>query len=154
MNCYYHPDRQSVAQCVDCGKGLCQECAGRNTKKVPLCPDCAKKRLRKSIRAGIIYFLVLAIVYFIGYEVGMNTNNHENWGYWFMALWTGLCLMSGKFEIPFLTTLLAPTAGCVLMVIKFILAMVIGAILTIPIALWNLFVLIRNIYWLHTWQEV
>lgn len=154
MNCYYHPDRQAVAQCVDCGKGLCQECAGPNTKKVPLCPDCAKKRLRKSIRAGIIYFLVLAIVYFIGYEVGMNTNNHENWGYLFMALWTGLGLMSGKFEIPFLTTLLAPTAGCVLMVIKFILAMVIGAILTIPIALWNLFVLIRNIYWLHTWQKV
>ncbi|KYK37168.1 MAG: DUF4199 domain-containing protein [Theionarchaea archaeon] len=26
MNCYYHPDRASVAQCVVCGKNLCSEC--------------------------------------------------------------------------------------------------------------------------------
>lgn len=26
MNCYYHPDRISVAQCVVCGKELCSEC--------------------------------------------------------------------------------------------------------------------------------
>lgn len=154
MNCYYHPDRPAVAQCADCGKGLCQECANRNSKKIPLCPDCAKKRLRKGIRSGVVYFVVLAIVYFIGYKVGMSTNNHENWGYWFMALWTGLSLMSGKFEIPLLATILAPTAGCFLMVFKLILALVIGIILTIPIALWNAFVLIRNIYWLHTWQKV
>jgi hypothetical protein len=26
MNCYYHPDRVSVAQCTVCGKNLCTEC--------------------------------------------------------------------------------------------------------------------------------
>lgn len=155
MNCYYHPDRPAVAQCVDCGKGLCSECASRNSKKVPLCPSCAKKRLTKSIRAGIIYFVVLGIVYYIGYEIGMNTNNHDaSWGWFFVSVWTGLSLMSGKFEIPLLVTLLSPSAGCLLNVFKFILATIIGIILWIPIALWNLFCLIRNIYWLSTWQKV
>jgi len=27
MNCYYHPDRPSVAVCVVCGKNLCTECS-------------------------------------------------------------------------------------------------------------------------------
>lgn len=154
MNCYYHPDRPAVAQCVDCGKGLCQECASRNSKNIPLCPSCAKKRLSKAIRADIIYFIVLAIVYVIGYEVGMHTNNHQNWGYEFVAIWTGLSLMSGKFDIPLLATLLSPTAGCLLNVLKFILALVVGMILWIPIALWNLFCLFRNIYRLNTWQKI
>lgn len=154
MNCYYHPDRPAVAQCVDCGKGLCQECASRNKKKIPLCPDCAKKRLTKAIGAGVVYFIVLGIIYIIGYEVGTRSNNHESFGYLFMAIWTGLSLMSGKFEVPVLATFLAPTAGCLLTIVKFVLATVIGVILCIPIALWNLYILIRNIYYLSTWQKV
>lgn len=27
MNCYYHPDRVTAAQCVVCGKNLCSECS-------------------------------------------------------------------------------------------------------------------------------
>jgi hypothetical protein len=27
MNCYYHPERNAVAQCVVCGKNLCTDCA-------------------------------------------------------------------------------------------------------------------------------
>jgi hypothetical protein len=27
MNCFNHPTQTAVAQCVDCGKGLCPECA-------------------------------------------------------------------------------------------------------------------------------
>lgn len=154
MNCYYHPDRPAVAQCVDCGKGLCTECASRNSKKIPLCPSCAKKRLKRAIKAEIVYFIVLGVVYLIGYEVGMNTNNHENWGWFFVSVWTGLSLMSGKFEIPLLATFLAPTAGCVFTVLKFILAVIIGVILWIPISLWYLYCLIRDGYRLHTWQEV
>lgn len=39
MNCYYHPDRPSVARCVVCGKDLCTDCniikEGQN-----YCRDC------------------------------------------------------------------------------------------------------------------
>jgi len=41
MNCYYHPERASVAQCVACGKNLCSECVttkdGRN-----YCKECLR----------------------------------------------------------------------------------------------------------------
>lgn len=155
MNCYYHPEEPAVAQCADCGKGLCPECASRNSKKIPLCPTCAKKRLTKAVLAGIVYFVVLAIVYYIGYKIGMSSNNHDaSWGWLFVSVWTGLGLMSGKFEIPLLASLVSPGTGCVLGIIKIIIALIIGFILWIPIALWNLFCLVRNCYWLWTWQKV
>ena len=38
MKCYYHEDRDAVATCQNCGKGLCKECA---SKHIPCyCPDC------------------------------------------------------------------------------------------------------------------
>lgn len=155
MNCYYHPQHPAVAQCAGCGKGLCTECASRNTKKVPLCPSCAKKSLEKSIRAGIVYFVVLGLTYYVGRTIGLNTNNHDaSWGWMFVSVWTGLSLMSGKFEVPLLVSLLSPTAGCALNAVKLILAIVIGALLWIPIALWQLFCLVRNICRLRSWQKV
>lgn len=153
MNCYYHPDRPAVAQCADCGKGLCTECASRNSKKIPLCPTCAKKRLMKAIRAGVVYFVILIVLYYIGEALG-TYKGQKDWGWIFISIWTGLSLMSGRFEIPLIVTLVSPTAGCLLNIFKFLLAMVLGMILWIPIALWNLFCLIRNIYWLSTWQKV
>ena len=26
MNCYNHPNKEAVGTCIDCGKGLCNEC--------------------------------------------------------------------------------------------------------------------------------
>lgn len=42
MKCYNHPDRDAVGTCVDCGKGLCQECMDLWT--IPVCTDCNLKR--------------------------------------------------------------------------------------------------------------
>lgn len=155
MYCYYHPELPAVAQCANCGKGLCPECASRNSAKIPLCPTCAKRSLIKSIWTGIVYFAVLGIVYYIGYQIGMHMDRPDPFlGWMFVFVWTGLCLMSGKMEIPWMVTWFAPTAGCFLLVFKFMLATVIGAILLIPIALWNIFCLLRNIYYLWTWSKV
>lgn len=151
MNCYYHPERPAVAQCVDCGKGLCQECASMNAKSIPVCPSCAKRRLRKGIFMDLTYLIVLIIVYIIGYHVGMNTEKHENLGYMFVAIWTGLGLMSGKFEVPFGAAFCFQTAGCMMLALKFLLAMVVGTVFTIPIVLWKIYCLIRNIYYMATW---
>ena len=43
MNCYNHHDRPAVAQCPDCGKGLCAECAAAYS--IPICNACNRKRI-------------------------------------------------------------------------------------------------------------
>ncbi|MBU7023237.1 MAG: hypothetical protein HXS40_03640 [Theionarchaea archaeon] len=39
MNCYYHPDRTSVAQCFICGKNLCSDCVVMKEGHT-YCKDC------------------------------------------------------------------------------------------------------------------
>lgn len=39
MKCFNHPDREAVATCQKCGKGLCRECAEKYTPC--LCDTCA-----------------------------------------------------------------------------------------------------------------
>ncbi|MCM1056972.1 MAG: DUF6040 family protein [Firmicutes bacterium] len=41
MKCFNHPDREAVATCQNCGKGLCRECAEKHTPC--LCDPCAAK---------------------------------------------------------------------------------------------------------------
>jgi HAMP domain-containing protein len=44
MGCYFHPDEQSVAQCIKCGKGICRNCVDNygkaSNKYTGLCRDC------------------------------------------------------------------------------------------------------------------
>ncbi|MGN0154843.1 MAG: B-box zinc finger protein [Lachnospiraceae bacterium] len=42
MKCYYHGDREAVAQCTECGKALCRECA--DIYSPVLCNECAGAR--------------------------------------------------------------------------------------------------------------
>ncbi len=39
MKCFNHPEREAVATCQNCGKGLCRECAEKHTPC--LCDICA-----------------------------------------------------------------------------------------------------------------
>lgn len=39
MNCYYHPERNAVAQCVICGKNLCTDCV-INKEGQNYCREC------------------------------------------------------------------------------------------------------------------
>ncbi|MCM1577671.1 MAG: DUF2180 family protein [Ruminococcus sp.] len=41
MKCYYHNDRDAVAQCSVCGRGLCRECTDRYEE--PLCRKCGEE---------------------------------------------------------------------------------------------------------------
>ncbi len=38
-NCAFHPDKEAVAKCTECGKLLCSDCAQEKDGKI-LCPDC------------------------------------------------------------------------------------------------------------------
>ena len=50
MKCFNHPERDAVASCQKCGKGLCRECAEKHTPC--MCDACAarvqKDRLRQA----------------------------------------------------------------------------------------------------------
>lgn len=67
MKCYYHPNREIVATCTECGKGLCKECA---SKWEPiLCDDCAKGRigdkkasLKKPIELSVVALVAGVII--------------------------------------------------------------------------------------------
>ncbi len=41
MNCFYHEDKVAVAQCQDCGVGLCRACAERYSR--PTCQRCVER---------------------------------------------------------------------------------------------------------------
>ena len=42
MNCYYHPDRDAVGACVNCGRFICAECKVELGDKI-YCNRCADK---------------------------------------------------------------------------------------------------------------
>lgn len=69
MNCYYHPDRPAVAQCPDCGKGLCHECANRYER--PICPDCNNKRSKDDVVSYLRPIAGIAILFIIGCLFGI-----------------------------------------------------------------------------------
>jgi hypothetical protein len=69
MKCYYHPDRDAVAQCSECHKGLCSECA-HDAGGATLCPtdfnagiDQEVARTRRRV-IGVWVFTVLVGSFF------------------------------------------------------------------------------------------
>ncbi len=68
MNCFNHPQQPAVAQCVDCGKGLCSRCAAMY--QPILCASCYQARRDAEVREYTIN-VVLYIAFFI---VGFATD--------------------------------------------------------------------------------
>ena len=62
MNCYNHTDQPAVATCIDCGKGLCSECAHKYTD--PICDSCNLNRIRKEKSEMIKRWAIILIVAF------------------------------------------------------------------------------------------
>ena len=63
MKCYHHPDRDAVAACMECGRGLCKECASYYTK--PLCSECAVSKalhIKGNLEKACLLFAVLALL--------------------------------------------------------------------------------------------
>jgi len=44
LNCAYHPDRQAIGQCVECGRAVCTECKLVVDGKV-YCNSCIEKKM-------------------------------------------------------------------------------------------------------------
>lgn len=67
MKCYNHAERDAVAACAECGKGLCRECADRWAP--PLCEVCAGNRIQmqraqaqRLTRVSVILFFIFALL--------------------------------------------------------------------------------------------
>lgn len=125
MKCYNHPNIDAVGSCVDCGKALCQECAG-NFKPV-LCAECANSRTKKEISQCIFSFVISIGIFIIMYIINnyssfMNDNVTSlfifsciPWG------WTLISSITSKFSL-----VLPVWVWIIVYVIKFFLAMLIG----------------------------
>lgn len=87
MNCFNHTDQPAVAQCQNCGKFLCKECATKHSPSI-LCDECAaaiyqtkqmqeeerKVSEQKLFRLAVIFFILNFVVYFIQYILAGRLN--------------------------------------------------------------------------------
>lgn len=146
MNCFNHPDQTAVAQCVDCGKGLCPECA--STYKTAICTDCNKKRRKKSIVSYALPLCVYIVLFILGYRWNfLAIDKHPD-----MHILSGYVLMSIISGYQFINTIIplkmvagSSTSWLIYYVFKFVLYVVAG-FFTAPFTIgWNIYKFIRSI---------
>ena len=54
MKCFYHPEREAVAICRACGRGVCRACALETETGIACRPDCAEGLSEKrALHAGL-----------------------------------------------------------------------------------------------------
>lgn len=87
MNCFNHPTRPAVAQCVDCHKGLCNECAHKYT--IPICDECNNKRRGGNVAHFLKPFIVCAILFAVGYNLEVFGSDEFMGGYMLMCAYGG-----------------------------------------------------------------
>lgn len=127
MKCYHHPDRDAVATCTECGRGLCKECADVYSK--PLCADCAvsyakriKENLEKAYLLSAILLLFSAILIF---SPGVDPHAEG-----FIAAFFIACVPYGWYKLSAITPrmfLVLPILGWLIYFgIKFALSVCIG----------------------------
>lgn len=97
MKCYNHPAKDAIAQCGECGKGVCEECAKKWDP--PICDDCLRNNINAefdSINSELKLYIILAIV---GAVVGVFVSSSGSRGeegrlimIFLGAGWIALCL--------------------------------------------------------------
>lgn len=146
MNCFHHPNEAAVAQCPDCGKGLCQQCA--SNYKTPICKTCNDARRRKAIVSYALPLCVYVVLFILGYRWNfMSTANspdaHILSGYVLMSIISGYQFVNAI--MPFKLVSGSSTTWLIYYVLKLALYVVAG-FFTAPFTIgWNIFKLIRSI---------
>lgn len=151
MNCCNHPDRNATAICTACGKGICNECL---SSKSGLCKDCYNVYLQKKVSTAVIYLIALVIIGIIGYYgdfMGRDGMSQQGAScYMLMATCTGIFLISGKIQLPAITFLAMGVNNIgimmlLVMLIKFIIAVILGAVLMPFIIVWQILTIVLNL---------
>lgn len=137
MNCYDHPTQIAVAQCIDCGKGLCPQCA--TMYSISICNTCNKQRINKEkrtiIKSWLLTFVLGLVVMFVSgiflFAPGAE-HKFRYFGYP-MLLWISFGMVPGWRALNRITPnifLILPLLGWVFyFVVKFLLALAIGCII-------------------------
>lgn len=143
MNCFHHPQDSAVAQCSDCSKGLCAECAG---KYMPiLCTPCFQNRKRNEIRRSVLSLLLIIALFVIGFAWGfLGSHGHAKWmsGYLLLAIRSGYVLIN-RFRDPNLIVIEPLISWALSQIIKFTLAITIGIFITPFICVWSVYRVIK-----------
>lgn len=144
MNCFNHTQEPAVAQCSDCGKGLCPECAARY--QPILCSPCYKKRKDRAIWDNLYYLILYTAFFVIGYKLDFMTTKRMpdmQWmsGYVLMAFWAGYVFINKV--LPWKMT--AGTTGQwnFYYVFKFLLYLVGGFFVAPFVVFWTVYKFIR-----------
>lgn len=133
MNCFYHPDRPAVAQCPDCGKGLCRECASKFEK--PICTACNDKRGKSAMMNYAKPLVACAIFFLVGCLVGKSAGFGDApaiMGYIFTCIYGGWSIVNMFFANIFISLDLHSIV--IYYGLKIMLAMIVG-VFTTPIFL-------------------
>jgi hypothetical protein len=134
MNCYYHSDISSEATCVDCGKGLCQECAGRY--EIPICNECNEKRSKAEKQAVIRQYIPSVLFFIAGLVISLRVGNNIivslMYGYIFAGIFWGWKVIT--FIQPKMFLFLSLFGWMIYFMIKFILSLFAG-IVAMPVGI-------------------
>jgi len=52
MNCYFHPEKQAVSQCEQCGHGICKNCSDLFGN---VCYECTEKSARANLSEAVAF---------------------------------------------------------------------------------------------------
>jgi len=148
MNCYNHQTQPAVAQCPNCGKGLCGKCA--SLYSMPICNTCNKRRIFGE-RSRIITEMLLTFglgllltVLFLYFEHGQHPNNpiklYVVLGVMFFYIFSGI--IPGWKTLTSITPrvfLFLPLIGWLLyFIVKFLLSVAVGLVMLPVRTVWNI----------------
>lgn len=127
MKCINHPDRDAVANCKTCGKGLCQECASKITP-IPQCIPCFRNDLNleknEIIKSLVLSTIVGIIVSALSFSTPSDQDMHIIISLAFLGVGFGWSALN---KITPQVFLFLPFFGWfIYFIIKFVLSMVIG----------------------------
>ena len=101
MNCFYHPYNTTVAQCVDCGKGLCSACAAKYS--IPICDKCNNIRKRDDFAKYLKPIIICGILFIVGYNLNLFGPSDRTFGaYMIMCVYGGWRFINQHFPRLFL----------------------------------------------------
>jgi hypothetical protein len=138
MNCFNHTDEPAVASCVDCGKGLCKECA--SLYEFPICNECNAKRSKKEKNQLVIKYIPSIILFAGGFVFGLKTGNIGSavvTGYIFAGFLWGWSVIT--FIQPKMFLFLSFFGWALYFLVKGIIAMFVG-IVALPIGIGSIII--------------
>ena len=146
MNCINHPSEAAVAQCVDCGKGLCTQCVAG--QKMPLCASCRQARKRNAIIGSVLFLALYAALFIVGYKLNFMSSKGSPdaqfvSGYTLMAIVSGWQFLNSIIRWRLIQGTLVTWSMYYLL--KLFAAAIVGFVTAPFTIVWNIIKIVRNI---------